>query len=502
MDLLSKKRSEREVLQSLFQIPATLNPTYDEAMLRIRDQSSEDYQLAIRIFKWLLAALCPVSMKQLRTAMAIQIEDHNFEPSGLMESDILISICGGLIKLEIETDRVDFVHYTFRSYLLDQDLDLLRASHEDIASTCITYLNFANAPLPVSTEIAIRGTPKSVPEVVYADFSSFALELFAYIPNNWSQHLNHCERYETYMEAILAFLSDPARLASVIRGTCVQLRSHVNRFQLRPRQYRRFNLLHMLAYWNFPVAFTRRIMESFPHLSANEDSNSEWTPLVFAIACEHFNVAELFMRDPRTNLNAGTGLEMGTAMHIAAAFSILNKPKCHQICRYLLAHGADVDARNKDEQTPLHLATEAGCAEMVDLLLTHGSDVHATSGSGATPLYYSARSNDVDIVETLLDAGADPNVRSWDDWTALHEAVCKDNYMIVRALIEAGADVHIVNNDGDTPLGIARKYDYDEVADSILELAGSTRWESKLPIRAVGGDEWENRDSAMEEAPG
>ena len=59
---------------------------------------------------------------------------------------------------------------------------------------------------------------------------------------------------------------------------------------------------------------------------------------------------------------AGTGSDRAASapIHDAASAGDLGK------VRALLAQGASVDARNKEERTPLHVAAEGGHARVVD----------------------------------------------------------------------------------------------------------------------------------------
>ncbi len=52
----------------------------------------------------------------------------------------------------------------------------------------------------------------------------------------------------------------------------------------------------------------------------------------------------------------------------------------------LLRRHTNVNAKNAQGWTPLHIATTGGDITLVDLLLRHGADVNAESYVGATPL--------------------------------------------------------------------------------------------------------------------
>ena len=54
--------------------------------------------------------------------------------------------------------------------------------------------------------------------------------------------------------------------------------------------------------------------------------------------------------------------------------------------RFLLKHGADIDALDNDHATPLHLASRHGCAKGAQLLLELGANVHLEDKKGRTPL--------------------------------------------------------------------------------------------------------------------
>ena len=71
--------------------------------------------------------------------------------------------------------------------------------------------------------------------------------------------------------------------------------------------------------------------------------------------------------------------------------------------RCLLAHGADVDALDKDHATPLHLASNWGCVTGARLLLEHGANVHLEDEKGRTPFQVASERGRDEITQLLSE---------------------------------------------------------------------------------------------------
>jgi ankyrin repeat protein len=108
--------------------------------------------------------------------------------------------------------------------------------------------------------------------------------------------------------------------------------------------------------------------------------------------------------------------------------------------KMLLAHGADVNARDRHGVTPLHRAADnRGAGTVIAELVKAGADVNATNRFGFTPLFDAAQAARLENVEALLAAGADPQ-RGSGSMTALHAASRKDATEIAVALLAAGSN--------------------------------------------------------------
>jgi uncharacterized protein len=108
----------------------------------------------------------------------------------------------------------------------------------------------------------------------------------------------------------------------------------------------------------------------------------------------------------------------------------------------LLASGAEVDSRDRDQATPLIAASLSDQPAVAELLLSKGADVMARNAGGFTPLHAAAYSGSVRIAELLLGKGAVlEDAANKAGVTPLMVAVEENRVAMLELLIARGADV-------------------------------------------------------------
>ena len=153
-----------------------------------------------------------------------------------------------------------------------------------------------------------------------------------------------------------------------------------------------------------------------------------------------------------------------------------------ELARALVAHGADVDARqtaeprdgyrnqlNRTGATPFLLAAKAVDLDMMRLLLDLGADPMTANEDGATALLVAAgvgiwsssespgsAGEALEAVKLMVELGDSVTTVDANGDAALHGAVMRGSLELVLYLLEHGAALNPVNERGWTPLTIAQ----------------------------------------------
>jgi len=150
----------------------------------------------------------------------------------------------------------------------------------------------------------------------------------------------------------------------------------------------------------------------------------------------------------------------------------------------ILDEGVDVNARGKDNVTPLLWAYPDNKPERLELLLAAGADpnvkltgnlgVRAAFRPGESVTSKSAKSFFPKHFDLVMQYGGDPNISNERGDPLLHQAIffgAGDVHQRVRKLIECGADVNALDSAGWPPtitaIGAFQQYD---VAMLLLDL--------------------------------
>jgi ankyrin repeat protein len=154
------------------------------------------------------------------------------------------------------------------------------------------------------------------------------------------------------------------------------------------------------------------------------------------------------------------------------------------LIKLLIAHKADVHARDSSGKTPLHIAMH-GNLELTKLLLDAGASVHERlfeedhsrrprppPSAGNTPLHWAAETGRLDLAKLLLENGADVNAKNQASQTPLHFAARANQIELAKFLFASRAKINSRDTSGRTPLHEATLKGHKEMVQWLLEQGG------------------------------
>jgi ankyrin repeat protein len=161
-----------------------------------------------------------------------------------------------------------------------------------------------------------------------------------------------------------------------------------------------------------------------------------------------------------------------TPLHVAV---FLGK---HNAARTLMGLGADPNALDAQKYDIVTIAAVLDDVPMLKIALAGGCKAtNITSPYQGTALIAAAHLGHDEVVRTLIAARAPLDHVNNLGWTAVIESIVlgdggRRHIATLKALIDGGADINLADRSGDTPLALAKRRGYAEMA-AMLKAAGA-----------------------------
>ncbi|KAE8443861.1 hypothetical protein EG329_001270 [Mollisiaceae sp. DMI_Dod_QoI] len=163
---------------------------------------------------------------------------------------------------------------------------------------------------------------------------------------------------------------------------------------------------------------------------------------------------------------------LNTALHLATEAGDID------VIRLLTEHHASLEYINKAGQLPLHIAAMYGYEKIVDLLLAMGSPVN-TDDEHASPLHMASAWGWHKVAVKLIKAGADIESRDEKGRTPLYLAAYNGSRITVDLLLRYKANPNIADTDGRSPLHVAALDGWEPVVNLLLKRGADVNTISK-----------------------
>ncbi|EAX88109.1 hypothetical protein TVAG_422640 [Trichomonas vaginalis G3] len=288
-------------------------------------------------------------------------------------------------------------------------------------------------------------------------------------PNQLQGFILNKERQIEYLnEQIRALKEENQRMKEdfycLTKGTLAQEKSRaLKKAELRISQLRDlFKLAQkgqsgkLLSDMNVIDAVKSGNLEAVRILCGNDPSNLEVsdaeyesTPLHWAAGWGMYDIVKLLL-DFGADINARN--KVGHTPLLCAVFD--NQLEC---ARLLIDRGADVNDCDNEGFAAIHIAAGNGHMDVLKFLVTKGADLGALTIDGGTALWVAAGAGDYEIFEFLLSGCRIPLKKAANrNNTIFHQAAFGGNLQIIKLCFKAGLDINAKNDDGETPLALAK----------------------------------------------
>lgn len=146
---LCRQACDADIRTAIAKLPRDLPQTYNRLLSRISSSGKE--AIVENIFRWLAAAKRPLSVWELREAIAVRPEDEYLIRDRLVNNpDGVVNWCNNLVVMDEEEEIVQFAHHSVQQFLLSESSDTttkrfhFRQTDADsqAGEICVTYLNF------------------------------------------------------------------------------------------------------------------------------------------------------------------------------------------------------------------------------------------------------------------------------------------------------------------------------------------------------------------------
>ena len=460
---------------------------YENAMERILTQAKGDADLATATISWVLRSKRPLSSLELQHALAIEPNSPAPDPTNLVEPDELLSVCGGLVIADRETDIVRLVHYTMQEYLERHQTRWLPLANLYLATACVSYMSYDFFASDESSDLANFGfarrtlgsrhgwarRPSETTREAQRTRKSWDSKvrhypLVRYAANHWGHHLRDVEKSDSLDPDLKSWALCFLRNKKLVQSCAIALSRSAD-IPWAERGMYGAGALHICAFFDLKFGTEQLLADG---VDRNITTLSNNAPLAIASYFGSEQAVNLLLNYERNSKKMS--IDVPDNWGNTPLLSAVQKGRV-TISKMLLEAGANAGHLSVAGFQPLTIAAIEGHTEIVKLLLKIDTiDVDYAGSGHRTPLSYAAHHGHVEVVKLLLDTNkVNVNHQDFRGWTPLFHAAKRGHIDVVKLLQgTATLDKTVVNDvDRRTALSVAAEYGHEAVVGSLLQIS-------------------------------
>ncbi|ETS82029.1 hypothetical protein PFICI_07031 [Pestalotiopsis fici W106-1] len=487
LETVCSQHCDEDIRQVLCDLPEGLAETFRRALGRI--ENGHHGKAARKVFPWIAGSKRPLSLLELREAIAIDIGQQYSRPDRLYnDMDSIVSWCQNLIQVDEESHIVQFAHSAIKQFLMgtsttstleDYHLKVEEVDHR-LGEICVTYLNFND----FKTTLAVRPKPLVLDPVqivqqVLKPGSRRAAMLSQWRPkSSASKHdLRTSTAISPHVSTSVSIIDDEHPF---LKYASIHWIYHTTQFKKEKSE--------TWGIWaNFVMGVQSLGRAQTPWQGDLPTSKYEiWK---WSFEHRHYAMMHLLLSRFEPVPEAKTAFEKAAEENDLEFFRMLaGIPELGEVAVVALqaavknGHLQVVDelsarrANLKTEPAECNTWVALQAAAAKGHILVVSSIVAAMAAAkarqawepGGTTLQLAAERGYSLVVEKLLKTGNEVN--NIDGRTALQLAVSGGHLVVVGQLLAAKVEVNTINSDGRSALQLAAEYGHGEKIDRLLAI--------------------------------
>lgn len=185
-------------------------------------------------------------------------------------------------------------------------------------------------------------------------------------------------------------------------------------------------------------------------------------PIDVALHEGNCDTAEYFIKKG-ANVRGKNGMNR-TILHSAVIGS------CDKFLKHIAVHIDNIDPKDQNMQTPLHLAVALGRIEISETLIMLGADVNSVDRYNSTPFQIAVVNRDWNLVSSFLKRDVKLDWTDADKRTLLHLATLENKEDVVKYLTEQmRVNINVQDVDGRIPLHLAAEKGWTGIMSYLID---------------------------------